>query len=336
MSRNYGELDYKKVYLEIHANYKNKLQNRYLNKIMNRKNLVLYLDWWVNWIDSSPVKIKYTNDNDLLFSHPLAFCNLIIDDNKYRIGFDLWDKYPIYTSNRDCEDASLIDRWNKCDVYFKTTYFDAKSSYRYRAPLGYIPKEEDTGREKAEEAFWEKNIFPGGIPLYHGKYFVKGRYKSFRSERRIYDVFSTKKKKNVPIRDEMISKLSGKWDYKDPFIDSYGDYLKRIGATKISIDFPSNSRITFRSAEIIAMGSLLVGPPICNIYPENLKLQEYMIICKPDLSDFIDKIDYYLTHDKERQRITEQAMLMWDKVMAPESLSEYWVRTAINYLKENK
>lgn len=291
-----------------------------------------YLDWWVKWIKTAPVRIKYKIDNELFYSHPLAFCNLIIDKKKFRIGFDLWDKYPLYILT--CDDTSIIDRWNKCDVYFKTNYFDAKSRYMYKAssPSGYVRKEEVAELEKAEKAFYEENIFPAGMPINKGIFFLKGIYKSFRNESKIFDVHSlARKTTSCPIRNEMINKLSRK--YNPPrFINSYVEYLKTLGQTKISIDLPSNSRVTFRSSESIAMGSLLVGPPICNIYPKDFKLHEYMVICKPDLSDFISKIEFYLSNDEKRIKLAEYAKNMWDEVMSPEILSEYWVKTAINYL----
>ena len=346
---NNGELDFKNIYLEIHAKYWNKFHFIHLPWLFTRfhridynfmllKKLVnkiahvqgYYLDWWVNWIKSAPVRIKYKIDNELLYSHPLAFCNLIIDNKKFRMGFDLWDKYPLYIST--CDDASIIDRWNKCEIYFKTNYFDARSRYRYRAPLGYVLKQEDTGREKAEKAYYEENIFPAGMPIFKGIYYLKGIYKSFRSKRKTFDINSlARKKKFCPIRNEMISKLSRKYD-PPRFIKSYVEYLKTLGQSKISIDLPSNSRVTFRSSESIAMGSLLIGPPICNIYPKDFELHEYMVICKPNLSDFINKIEFYLYNDEKRVKLAEYAKNMWDEVMSPEKLSEYWVKTTISYL----
>ncbi|MCD4744095.1 MAG: hypothetical protein K8R67_16660, partial [Desulfobacteraceae bacterium] len=246
------KLDAKKIYIEIHTNYKKKLGFYQIYYDM-------YLDWWINWVYSSHVKIKYINDKNLLFSHPLAFYNLIIDNRNYLIGFDLWDKYPLFVSN--CTDKKLIDRWEKCDLHFKTNYFDAKSPFRYRAPLSYVKKDEDKGRTKAEEAYFKDNIFPGGMPLLKGKYFLKRKYKSFRSRKKIFNVnISGGIKKYSSLRNEMIEKLYNRYD-NPRFINSYPNYLKTLGKTKICVDFPSNSRVTFRSSEAISMGSFLVGPP---------------------------------------------------------------------------
>ena len=99
------------------------------------------------------------------------------------------------------------------------------------------------------------------------------------------------------------------------YVDSYKKYLKNLGQTKICVDFPSNSRVTFRSVEGWAMGALLIGTPICNVYPNDFKLEE-LIICKPDLSDFIEKIDWYLVHDAQRENITSKAVERWDKNIA--------------------
>ena len=69
--------------IEIHENFKTK-----------RAYFGWYLDWWVNWIKAVPCKVIYSQDDSLLFSHPLAFCNIYIQDKKFRIGFDLWTSIP--------------------------------------------------------------------------------------------------------------------------------------------------------------------------------------------------------------------------------------------------
>ena len=298
----------------------------------------MYLDWWVTWIKATPWRISFLNDDELLYSHPLAFCNLVYKKKRYRIGFDLWDKYPIYAShqiaNNKVYEKSVIERWKICDLYFKTNDFDAKSPFRYRAPLGYVSKEEDKGRELAEEAYHAKNVFPAGMPLFFGWNFVSGGYKSFIRKKRENDLISSIStlKKFSPIRNKMVNLVTSKFDQPN-HTKEYSGYLNKLGNTKISIDYPSNSRFTFRTSESLAMGALLLGPPGCNVYPKEVKIEECMVNCKEDLSDFLDKIDYFLVHDKEREEIAYLGMKMWENLMSPQNLSKDWLNTAIQYLE---
>lgn len=317
-----NKINKKDIQIEIHSDY---FLDRKKKKIEEHP---MYIDWWIHWISASSVEIKYSNDNELLFNHPLVYCNFIIKNKKYRIGFDLWDKYPLYALQKN--DSEVIRKWDKCHVKFKTNYFDANSPFRYRAPLGYVLKEKDDGRELAEKAYWTDNIFPAGMPLFFGKYFVNKNYKKFRSKKQVSDVFwsASKKQSFSKIRNQMAQLLVGKYD--EIYADGYSNYLSILGKSKLCVDFPSNSRVTFRSSEALAMGALLIGPPHSNIYPNGFKLDDTSIICKEDMSDFLDKISYYLTHHKERNELVKFVMKEWDEKMSPEKLSEYWIKKVID------
>ena len=80
------------------------------------------------------------------------------------------------------------------------------------------------------------------------------------------------------------------------------------------------------------MGSLLIGPPTSNIYPGDFKIEENMCICEQDLSDFTEKIEFYVENDEKRFGIVSLAMQRWDDVMSPQNLSRYWLDTSIDYI----
>lgn len=291
----------------------------------------MYLNWWAFWLRSAPVRVRYFDDPLLLFAHPLAFCYLIVSQKKFLIGFDLWDKYPLFASQ--CKDADLSARWRQCAVTFKAQYFNADSPYRYRAPLSYVTRDQDEERREAEEAQRTENNFPGGMMLLAGGNFMKNKYKKYRNRRKTHDLFWKNKPQSFcPLRTDMVERMSSKYSPTAEFL-AYDKYLQRLAHTKVCIDFPSNSRVTFRTAEALALGSALVGPPVCNVYPGDFKLEDCMTICREDLSDFLDRVEYYLEHESERKELTDYAMLCWDRFMAPRSLTQYYVDTALNYFE---
>ena len=303
--------------------------NRLLNKV-NPRHYPWYLDWWINWLKTAPVPIKFVKDDSLLFSHPLAYCNLVVDGKRHRLGFDMWDKYHIFADIYPNNKASK--RWTDCIACFKTNLFDAKKPYRYRGPVSYESIEDDKNREKVETAYHSEKIFPAGMPLLEGKYFGNGWYLGLRSGKKKYDVnVSGSKKDFTSLRKRMVELAANRF-HSPGFMQSYPNYLAKLSETKICIDFPSNSRVTFRSSEALAMGSLLIGPPTCNVYPLGLDIEECMVTCESDLSDFLEKIDYYLEHDAKREKIAAYGMGEWDQKMSPERISRYWVETAIKLI----
>jgi len=328
-----------RIEILIHPQYRLPKRHHPFSRFVSKKSrerdrlhLGMYLDWWTQWIQSAPVPIRYEECADLLFSHPLAFCKIIIGTEEYLVGFDFWDKYPVYAHHPKAE-PDIRARWDLCKIHFKTNYFDAEAPFRFRGPLGFVPKEDDAGREAAEEAYHAEDIFPCGMPTFQGLPFKRHRYRRLRQARRTIDVNASGKKLGYDnlIRDAMVDKLHDKFPIS--FSGTYEQYLRRLGRTKICVDFPSNSRVTFRSSEAIALGTLLIGPPVCNVYPPGFRLEELMCACETDLSDLDERIEYHLRHGAERRALAEKAAAAWDRIMAPESLSAYWIKTCVEFLR---
>ena len=118
-----NKINKKDIQIEIHSDY---FLDRKKKKIEEHP---MYIDWWIHWISASSVEIKYSNDNELLFNHPLVYCNFIIKNKKYRIGFDLWDKYPLYALQK-----------NDSEVIRKLTRSFCFSSKKIQREIGFIPK----------------------------------------------------------------------------------------------------------------------------------------------------------------------------------------------------
>lgn len=322
------------IRLQIHARYAHPNEGRWARfkqwlKGTTEINFGWYQDWWIRWIERAPVPVEYVEDEELLYSHPCEFCRLVCGSQSYLVGFDLWDKYPVFAHHPN-DTENVRARWDRCAVCFKTNYFDASAPTRYRGPIGYVPREEDQNRALADEAAQTNHIYPCGMPLARGWPFQRGRYKKLRKAERSIDAnaFGSKKSAAV-VRVAMRDAVGERFPIH---FQPYDEYLTSLGDTKICIDFPSNSRVTFRTSESMALGAMLIGPSVANLYPNDFSLANCFVLCKPDGSDLNDRIDEYLGRDAERRERAAYAASEWDRKLAPEPLARWWVETMVAHL----
>ncbi|MCG6968243.1 MAG: glycosyltransferase [Gammaproteobacteria bacterium] len=84
-------------------------------------------------------------------------------------------------------------------------------------------------------------------------------------------------------------------------------YLSELSASKIACNFRGVGWDTLRYWEIPGVQTLMIsGLPQITI-PDNFKHEEHVIFCRDDLSDLLDKADYYLKHDQEREQLAAAA-----------------------------
>ena len=68
-----------------------------------------------------------------------------------------------------------------------------------------INKNDDDGRSSAEEAYDDNSIYPGGMPLFYGKYFYNNFNQKYRNIIKTNEILITKGTKSYcPIRNEMV------------------------------------------------------------------------------------------------------------------------------------
>jgi len=84
-------------------------------------------------------------------------------------------------------------------------------------------------------------------------------------------------------------------------------YILELSASKIACNFRGVGWDTLRYWEIPGVQTLMISGRPGIIIPDNFKHEEHVIFCKDDLSDLIDKANYFLTHDKEREEIATRA-----------------------------
>ena len=98
---------------------------------------------------------------------------------------------------------------------------------------------------------------------------------------------------------------SDNWDRNKPRQGkmSYHDYMNKISNSKIGLSCIGHGKDCVRYWEIPTFNTLMmcIDPKILIPFP--FKNKETCVIIKEDLSNFKELLDYYLTHDKEREEI---------------------------------
>lgn len=80
-------------------------------------------------------------------------------------------------------------------------------------------------------------------------------------------------------------------------------YFEALGAAKINLSFRGEGFDTLRYWEIPACGSMMISEKPTIQIPNDFKDGAQAVFCRNDLSDLLEKIDYYLGHEKEREEI---------------------------------
>jgi len=95
----------------------------------------------------------------------------------------------------------------------------------------------------------------------------------------------------------------------------YSEYLVMQAKTKIGLAPPGIGEFTFRQIELMAMGRpCLITKP--NLVPM-ADGRGCWIEIEQDLSDFVDKVNYYLEHDEEREKIALKGQKFYEKYYSP-------------------
>lgn len=101
----------------------------------------------------------------------------------------------------------------------------------------------------------------------------------------------------------------------------YSEYLAMQAKTKIGFAPPGVGDFTFRQIEFMAMGRpCLITKP--NLVPV-ANGKGCWIEIEQDLMDFVDKVNYYLEHDEEREKIALKGQAFYEKHYSPRGQARY-------------
>jgi hypothetical protein len=82
-----------------------------------------------------------------------------------------------------------------------------------------------------------------------------------------------------------------------------GDYLRELAATKVCLSFWGSGDDTLRYWEIPCAGSLLMAQKPRSPVPDNFVDRQEAVLVQDDLSDLVERVNYYCDHDDEREKI---------------------------------
>lgn len=101
----------------------------------------------------------------------------------------------------------------------------------------------------------------------------------------------------------------------------YPKYLLMQARTKLGLALPGVGDLTFRQIELMAMGRpcVITIPQLTPVAQGN----NCWIEIREDLSDFVEKIEYYLRHDEEREEIGRAGQDFYEKYYSPHGQAIY-------------
>lgn len=153
--------------------------------------------------------------------------------------------------------------------------------------------------------------------LHESKYYPVGSFVEENIRTKIGKILSEK---------EGISVFWSSNDSKPSRIPDYEQYAKTINSSKIWIATQAAfGDITPRFYEVVGSGTLLFCQEIPECYRNIFVSGKNCVEFKSDLSDFEEKLDYYLSNERETQKIIENAIIDFQKYT--------WNRRADHLLK---
>jgi spore maturation protein CgeB len=81
-------------------------------------------------------------------------------------------------------------------------------------------------------------------------------------------------------------------------------YLQELSQCRIVLNFRGGGWDTMRYWEVPAVGAFMMTQKPGILIPDDFVEDRDVVYCSNDLSDLIDKCDYYLQHESEREAIT--------------------------------
>lgn len=105
----------------------------------------------------------------------------------------------------------------------------------------------------------------------------------------------------------------------------YRRFLEEVARSRVCIDLPSMSSITFRMVDYLAIGSCIVGPPHTNRLLMPFENGVHCAYCRPDYSDLEAVCEHYLTHEAERQALVRNSRAFFDAYAHRDQLASYYL-----------
>lgn len=104
------------------------------------------------------------------------------------------------------------------------------------------------------------------------------------------------------------------------------DYYRQITASKVAISIRGGGVTPPpRYYEIVACRSLLLSDPPETVIPNNFEHGRHAVFCRRDLRDLAELVQYYVTHEEEREAIVAEGYAHLLKYHTCERRAEYFL-----------
>jgi hypothetical protein len=106
-------------------------------------------------------------------------------------------------------------------------------------------------------------------------------------------------------------------------------YLKELMRARVALDAPGNAPITYRLAEAMALGAVIVcAPPAC-VFPEALENGVHYAATRADGSDVVEVCEELLRDQERMAKIASNGMKYFDRNFSPQSRARRILRHAV-------
>ncbi|MGH7560650.1 MAG: glycosyltransferase [Gemmatimonadales bacterium] len=112
----------------------------------------------------------------------------------------------------------------------------------------------------------------------------------------------------------------------------YRRFLEEVARSKVCIDLPSMSSITFRMVDYLAIGSCIVGPPHTNRLLVPFQDRVHCAYCRPDYEDLEEVCVHYLRHEDERRALVANSRALFDAYLHRDQLASYYLHECLSRL----
>jgi hypothetical protein len=105
----------------------------------------------------------------------------------------------------------------------------------------------------------------------------------------------------------------------------YGSFLREVALSRVCIDLPSYSPLTFRLMDYFAIGSCVIGP----MHQSQLQIpftdRVHLAYCRSDYSDLEALCVHYLNLPEERQSLVDNSRRFFDAYIHRDQLATYYL-----------
>jgi hypothetical protein len=202
--------------------------------------------------------------------------------------------------------------YEHAELYFKMEYSSAGYGVRDRLfPGGYTPNDLAIYRYLPRL----RALRDSAPPLYE----VSGRYGLSMEKRR------------VPM--EILRGSSRFRFYGGEGKVRYSRYLREVAQSRVCIDLPSMSSVTFRMIDYLAIGSCIVGPPHTNTMISPFIDGVHVAYCAPDYSNLEEVCVRYLEDEPARLALVRNSRAFFDTYLHPVQLGAYYLHHMLRMLR---